>query len=491
MLIYNLRLSLSKANRNLVTQDIINQSPISQPPFHTHDTIIIGGGISGLTAAYNLYKKGFNVLVCEKQDKVGGNIKSLRENDFILETGPHSFMGSSESIWKLIEELDFEDQAVSANTISHNRYIYKNKELLPLPLGPLSFLKTRLLSLKAKLRLMLEPFIPNGAKESDTAWEYFCRRFGKEAATYIMSPFISGIYAGDVKKLGAKAAFPKFWQFEKDHGSMIVGAFKFMRAKKKRLKKEGLVMRKGLYSFKQGLGQLTETLGERLKDHIITNAKIDTLTKDNSHYIIRVNNETHSAKSIIIATQPQETSKILEDQIPQAKDLLVKIPMAPVALIHWTVPKTYDIPPGFGFLMPRIYAERVLGTLFPSYLFSNRAPDKNCLLASFYGGTQDPQAANLEDADLVSLLKKDHASIFNKDLPELKALKILRYEHAIPQLTPEHPDLIKELINLTNQEPGLFLAGNYLTGVGMEHAVASGYQAAENTSVFLGYCENK
>ncbi|MBU0506989.1 protoporphyrinogen oxidase [bacterium] len=450
-----------------------------------YDVIIIGAGISGLTTAYLLHKKGYNILVLEKNDSVGGHIKTTHHEGFQLEAGPHSFLGSSEYIWKLIEKLDFESQAIAASSEAKNRYIYRNKKLHPLPLSPFSFLKTPLLSLKAKGRLMIEPFIPNGAKEEETAWDFFQRRFGKEAATYIMSPFVSGVYAGNVEKLGAKAAFPKFWQFENDSGSMIWGAFKYMRAKKKRFNKEGLSSRKGLYSFKQGLGQITKLLGEKLKNNIRKEIDVLHIKKESETYHLHFGDHTIKTKTLVIATPPKEATKLLSSVMADSVKLLNEIPMAPVTLIHWTVPKNIPIPPGFGFLMPKINNKRVLGTLFPSYLFPNRAPDGHILLASFYGGMLDPIACGLSASLLTNLLLQEHKEIFNTDLAQAKILKITRYEQAIPQLLPTHLNIINAIEKELKTCPGIFLAGNYITGVGMEQAVASGFQAAEKTEYYL------
>ena len=161
--------------------------------------------------------------------------------------------------------------------------------------------------------------------------------------------------------------------------------------------------------------------------------------------------------------------------------------MAPVALLHWSVELEPDnYPVGFGFLMPRIYDLRVLGTLFPSRLFKDRAPQGKLLLASFYGGMLDPEASRLDDNSLVDTLNTEHTRIFGRKV-NAEVVKILRYPAAIPQLLPDHPEKIASLLEITNKIPGLFLAGNYLTGVGIDHAVMSGYAAAEN---FLKFNNN-
>jgi oxygen-dependent protoporphyrinogen oxidase len=336
---------------------------------------------------------------------------------------------------------------------------------------------------------MMEPFIPNGAKPDDTAWEFFVRRFGEEAATYIMSPFISGIYAGDARKLGARASFPKFWNFEHESGSMIIGAARFMLAKRKRLAKQGIVQKKGLFSFRDGLGTITSELAKQLGQAVIPSVSVESIGRSAGGYAVKTGDRQWTAKAVVIAVPPRKAAGMLSGIAPAVSNTLGRIgPMAPVALIHWSQPGD-DFPKGFGFLMPRIYDLRVLGTLFPSQLFENRAPAGQNLFASFYGGMLDPKAVNLTDPELISLLLKEHETIFQRPLQKPAMVKILRYQGAIPQLLPDHPEVIATALRELAKIPEVFLAGNYLTGVGMEHAVTSGYTAADQAWKFLSLPE--
>jgi len=448
--------------------------------------IVIGGGIAGLTAAYKGAQAGHEVRVLEAQAEAGGNIRTLVENGFRMEIGPNSFMGSSEYVWRLSGELGLEVDAEPAQAASRNRYIYRDGRLHPLPMSAVSFIRTPLLSFRAKFRLGLEPFIPGGARENDTAWEFFCRRFGREAATYIMSPFVSGIYAGDVRRLGARAAFHKFWQFEKDSGSMILGAFKYMRAKRKRLDREGSTPRRGLYSFKGGLGLVTDRLARSLDGRVSTGVPVESLRGEGGRLLARADGQACSGDAVILAVPPGPAAGILAEALPGTTADLQRIPMAPVALVHWTTAQEPErFPSGFGFLVPRLYDLKVLGTIFSSQLFTGRAPGGRTLFSSFYGGMHDPAAAELPDEVLHAVVREEHEKIFGLRLDGLAVLRTLRYRSAIPQLVPDHPERIGHLLQQTRHLPGLFLAGNYLTGVGIEHAVESGYHAAENCLRYL------
>jgi len=452
------------------------------------DVMVIGGGISGLTAAWRLNRMGLDVELAEADSSPGGNLKTLVSDGYRMESGPHSFMGSSEFTWKLIREMSFHHAVEPASPVSNNRYIYRDNRLHALPLGALAFIRTKLLSLPAKIRLGMEPFMPGGAKPYDTAWDFFIRRFGEEAATFIMGPFISGVYAGNPKQLGARASFPKFWNFENDWGSMIIGAYFYMRAKKKRLAREGEAIRKGLYSFKGGLGRLTEHLADALGDAVrcgVTVTALDCL--DDGTWRVRGDAGYEvTARSVVLAVPPHRLVPLVRDVIPESVEPLEKIPMSPVIVAHWAYPSAEKrVPPGFGFLMPRIYQWHVLGTLFPSHLFRNRAPEGQDLLVSFYGGMLDPETLNLDDAAFARLVEREHESILGANRERGRLLKILRYPHAIPQLLPDHPDRMAAVSRAVTRCSGVFLAGNYLTGVGMEHAVHSGFTASEACHAFL------
>lgn len=451
-----------------------------------HDVIIIGGGISGLTTGWKLLSQGLDVIVLEAQAIPGGNIRTIDHENFKLELGPYSFLGGSEYVWRLVEELDIEDTTEVSSAAADNRYIYRDGRLVPLPLELGSFLTTPLLSWRGKLRLAAEPFIRNGAKPTDTAWEFFVRRFGEEAATYIMGPFVSGIYAGDANLLGAQAAFPKFHDFERDSGSMIIGALKYMLAKRRRMKRENIKSRKGLYSFTGGLGAITSELARRLGDRLVTGAAVTGVTREAAGYTVAAAAGGWDGQAVVSAVPPRQAAAILGGLVPGVVEPLRQTPMSPVSLVHWSQPSANrQLPLGFGFLMPRIFNLRILGTIFASQLFKNRTPEGQALFTSYYGGMLDGAAMSLSDAELRKLLLAEHGKIFGSALVEPPMVKIIRYPEAIPQLTPSHPARIAQVKETLKSTPGIFMAGNYLTGVGIEHATQSGYTAAEEAAAFL------
>jgi len=444
------------------------------------DVIVVGGGVAGLTAAWDLHRAGLEVMVLEAGDDVGGNVRTQARDDFRMECGPHSFMGSAEHVWRLVEELDLGEQVEEAAAVAGNRYIFRRGRLHALPLSPAAFIWTRLLSFRGKARLAFEPFVRAGGTPDDSAWDFFTRRFGEEAASWIMSPFISGIYAGDIQALGARAAFPKFWRFEQESGSMIRGAMRYMRDKKRRLAAAGTPYRKGLFTIYRGIGGLTATAGARLAQRILTGVSVGEIARDRDGIRVTWDSGRATARAVVLAAPPPLAASVLASAAPGAADALEEIPMVPVAVLHWSPldEAAGPWPEGFGALIPRQEGLRVLGTLFPSQLFEDRAPEGRRLFTSYYGGALDPDAASLGDDELLALAREEHRTLFGFEPGHLEGVEVMRYRHAIPQLLPDHPEVVDRIRSAAGVIHGLFLAGNYLTGVGIENAVESGYHAA-------------
>ena len=235
---------------------------------------VLGAGISGLTTAYLLKKEGFNVTVFEKKNSAGGSIETVKENGFLFDKGPNSSLETYPIIQKIIEELGLKDELIYADPKGSKRYILKNGKLIPLPMSPKSFLKTELFSSTAKFRLLKEPFIGRGRKEESIA-EFVERRIGKEFLDYAISPFVSGVYAGDPKKLSVEHAFPKLYELERKHRSLILGTVKTIRGRKKRAEKSKQSAK--MFSFKKGMQTLPNKLAEVLGDSLYLSTEIKNI----------------------------------------------------------------------------------------------------------------------------------------------------------------------------------------------------------------------
>ncbi|RMF64041.1 MAG: protoporphyrinogen oxidase, partial [Calditrichaeota bacterium] len=188
------------------------------------DAVVIGAGISGLATAYRLQKFGLDVLVLEKSSRVGGAIHTEELDGFLVDYGPNSTLDTSPKIRGFIEEIGLGSDRIVANASASRRYILKHGELLPLPMSPPQFLGSRLFSLRAKLRLLREPFVsPAAPDKEETIAEFVERRLGREFLDYAINPFVAGVYAGDPKRLSVRSAVAKVYALEKNYGSLIMG----------------------------------------------------------------------------------------------------------------------------------------------------------------------------------------------------------------------------------------------------------------------------
>jgi len=299
----------------------------------------------------------------------------------------------------------------------------------------------------------------------------------------MIGPFISGVYAGDPKKLGAKDAFNKMWTWEKEDGSMILGARKYMKVKRR---ERGEDRGKGLFSFEKGLGELTSRMITDLGPAVNTSEKTVALKKVTRGWHVDTEVAEYITGRVVIAAPPADAGQLFDRYYEPVSKLFKKIEMAPVAVVHLGVTDDQaDIPEGFGFLAPRGEGVNLLGCVFISSLFKGRAPEGCRLLTAFVGGVFDPKAVDSSDEELVKSVLNDLELVFGTRLKP-SYTKILRHKAAIPQLNIGHREIVQEIKQETSDLGALVLAGNYIEGVGVNDAVSSGMTAAFSIIKELG-----
>jgi oxygen-dependent protoporphyrinogen oxidase len=449
------------------------------------EVLVVGGGIAGLSCAFRLQQQGVDVLLLEADEQVGGNVRTINNNDgFFLERGPHTFMSSADDVFTLAQEVGLASEIIENQPTATKRFIVRNGKLCTVPTGPLSFLTTPLLSARAKCLLMSEPFRTHArGNPDDSAAEFFTRRFGAEAARVLAGAFISGVYAGDPKQLSAPAAFPLFWRFEQESGSMIRGALRYSKQRKAERKKRGIDITnrpRGLCSFRHGMGQLTSALYDKLHGRCKTGTAARSIRRIDNHFVVETDKGQWRVSTLVVAVPPGDASRLLAQELPAFSELLGAIPMAPMAVAYLGYrDHLKPIPDGFGFLAPRGEGIRSLGVLFPGRLFDGRTPTNGDLLTGYVGGMLDSEALTLDDETIFEIVKNDLVSLVGlSTAPSL--VRIVRHQQAIPQLTHGHLERMQCLSHLSKEVPGLFFAGNYLHGVGMKDAIRSGFEAASN-----------
>ena len=447
---------------------------------------VIGAGISGLTTAYRLQKLGFETDVIEASERAGGVIKSYREDDWLSEAGPHTYLETSPRIRELVNEIGLEQALCEPGPEAKNRFIVRDGNPYSLPSSPVSFLKTPLFSASAKLRLLREPFISrwdNSYEESLAG--FVTRRLGQEFLDYAINPFVSGVYAGDPENLSVKSAFPRLFDLEQEYGSLIKGAVLGARKRKKR--SDTSKQRAKMYSFRKGMGQLAEVLAELLEQNIQTKTEVSTIRKDNSSWLLEWKSDGTKGKGeydIVVSTVPlyRLPEIMLYDKIFDSQSLQkVSYPPVSVLTMGFERGKVQHPLNGFGMLVPAVENSSILGTLFTSTLFPGRAPEGYVTLASYVGGTRNPESAKqpfelLRDnvlLDLQRFLGVQGSPVY---------IKHILQPRAIPQYNVGYDHVRDILDDLEKSQKGLFFSGNYRSGISVSDCIVGGLETADKIS---------
>lgn len=442
--------------------------------------IIIGGGIAGLSAAYYLQKKNVQITVLEREAAVGGAIKTVLKHDrYLLELGPNTFLGSSNSISELAHDIQIAHHLVQNETSAKKRFVYRETKLHEIPSGPGQFLKSKIISNRGKFRLLVEPFIRSKSYDGESLAAFVTRRAGKELLEALVDPFVSGVYAGDPFQLEIKSIFPKLVQIEEQHGSILKG----MRELKGNLGKNSL------QSFRWGMQTLPSSLHDLMGKNVRTNTTAEGIeAMPNGRWMVYTDShgEGIDADALIMAAPAAETARLLMSHTPDIFSPLMGIPYVSLAIVH-TVFRRSDVPiqiDGFGFLIPRREKIRLLGSIWSSSLFPNRAPNGEVLITSFIGGATDPYAVDLSDHDLIShvLSGLDQTMLIHAQ-PRFYHIK--RISQAIPQYTIGHVSRLDVIDNCLKKIPGVFLAGSYFAGISVADTIAHSRKVAASVKSFL------
>ncbi len=440
---------------------------------------VLGGGISGLAAAYHLKKNNIDVTVFESTSSCGGSIKSKYINDFLIELGPNSMLLDSTSN-KLINDINLENRLIKPLDKSKKRFIVKNKQLHSVPLSFSELFNTPLLSLKSKFHLLIEPLITKTKSSDATVADFIERRISAEMVDNIIDPVVKGIYAGDPNKLSVKYAYPKLWDFEQKYGSILIGMKKFYKERKSK----GKHPKKNQYSFINGMQELPNALSNLLDDNIKTNIEIENIDSSTEWKLIyKSQNKTFQENfdSIIFALPAHKinslpTNKNLDKQFK----ILDEIDYAPITVVALGFRREQITHPldGFGMLIPSNENCSTLGSIFSSSLFTGRVPDNNILITTFIGGTNNPEIYKKSNTQLEELVLKDLKILLGvKGTPLIT--EIINWPNAIPQYNFGYGEILKEINNIEKNLSGIFFSGNYLNGVSVSNCIQSGINSAE------------
>ena len=430
--------------------------------------LIIGAGLSGLTAATALKKRGYAVTVLETSSAPGGVAKTLLKEGFRCELGPNTFMISQPETITFLKENQLLNEALDAAPLAKNRFVVKKGRLIPLPLNPFSLLSTPLLSFQAKKKIVRGFFSSTPAKPNETVADFFRREFGEEVLNEIVDPFVSGIWAGDPKQLSLRFAFPKLYSLKEEKHSL---AKVFLTNKKTGVKRR-------LISWPEGLGYLSEKLANPLGQAIHFNTNAHAISRQENKFCITTDTKTFTSDFLILATPFSSAVRLLAPWISEA-NLLSNIPQASLNVVHLGFDRSAIQHPlnGFGVLISRSRGIRTLGALFSSTLFPQRAPKHQALLTAFIGGVQDPNTSQLSEETLSTLVQNDLRPLLKiTGTPTFQ--NVVRWPSAIPQYDLNQSAVLELYKKIENEIQGLYLLGNYRGGISLENVILTALHLA-------------
>jgi len=449
------------------------------------DYIIVGAGLTGLTTAYELKKKGFSILLLEKEARYGGFIQSERRNGFLIEKGPNSGVFSNPHVAELLDELHHSIELEQANDLVKNRFILKEGTWQKLPLNIKDAIWSPLFSTADKFNLLLEPFRPRGKQPDETLATMITRRMGESFLDYAIDPFIGGIYAGDPSKLIPKYALPKMYALEQNHGSLIRTMFAKAFTKKSDRDKRAT---RAIYSCKGGIDKITTALYNSIdeKDIHLSAEDVKVLPNDSGYEVsFTQNGEPCSVKAtqVISTVQGHLVHSIfpsLNDELltPLANTQYARIVEISLGFNNWCGMELN----GFGGLIPFKENRELLGVLFLSSCFKDRAPENGALLTAFVGGVRNDHLCDLSDDEIMAIL--------NRELSELLQLKefkpdlvhIGRHNKAIPQYDKDHGKRLHCIDTIQKENPGFYILGNGKDGIGMSDRIQQARQFVQSIS---------
>jgi oxygen-dependent protoporphyrinogen oxidase len=437
---------------------------------------IIGAGITGLTAAFELRRRGVDCTVYEASARVGGVICTVKEDGFLVECGPNSILDTHPNLGKLITALDLDGHKLPANTAASNRFIVRDGEPIALPVSPPAFFTSKAFSAKAKLRLMREPFITSKSNKSESLADFVLRRLGQEFLDYAINPFVGGVYAGDPAQLSTALAFPKLYELEQKYGSLIKGAIRGAKERKKRAEVASKDAR--MFTFDDGMDVLPRQLAAKLGDAVKPNSPVAGLQRlENGKW--QVNGAEYT--DVLLAIPAHALPKL---DAPFDLALFSEIYYPPVASLSLGFGINQFAHPlnGFGMLIPKVENRYALGALFPSSIFPDRAPGGMTLLTVFIGGSMAPEKALQDEGEMLANALKDLEDLLGLDgAPDYKRLSV--YPQAIPQYVVGYQRFLDHMKQIETDHPGIHFVGHYRDGISVGNSILSGIDTAERISL--------
>jgi oxygen-dependent protoporphyrinogen oxidase len=448
-----------------------------------NNVLIVGGGIAGLATAYELARRRIPFQLLEAAARPGGVILSEEADGFTIDAGPDSLLVQKPDGVRLCEELGLGDRLVPTRP-PRLAFILRGGQLHALPAssvlgiptraGP--FVRTRLFSIRGKLRMGAELFVPRrrAGEADESIGDFMHRRFGAEARTYLAEPLLAGIHAGDVDRLSVKALFPRFVEAERRHGSLI----RAFRSARRPDAPEHSVFR----SLPGGLSEMIRALTAALPaGSVCLSTPVHRVLADGaSGYRLEIESgQSLTASAIVLATPAYVTAKLVKELDPLLARLCDEIRYTSTATIVLAFPRDGVAHPlnGSGFVVPKVEDGRILAASWLSSKWPNRAPDSHVLMRAFAGGARDPEALERSDSELVAIALNALTPILGITKKPTLA-RVYRWPRASAQHEVGHLPRLQAIEHALGGHRGLFVTGSGFRGVGIPDCIADGRTTA-------------
>ncbi len=454
---------------------------------------VIGGGISGLAAAYYLQKNNptFEIRIFEASPRAGGILETANAQEALMECGPDAFISEKSWALELCRELGMEDQIISTRAEFRRSFILSAKKLRPIPAGfyliaPKTFKAWASLpgmSWAGKMRVLVDLFLPAKKGDQDeSVADFVCRRLGREALEKLGQPMIGGIYTARPENMSLLATFPKFREMEKKHGSIIRALTCAQEMGEASGPRYSLFL-----SLRGGMGALPEKLLTFLKGQIQLSAPVKQIERRLNGWGVQTGWSSYEADAVCFAVPAYEAGRMLKEACPALSEKLSAIRFEPVATINFLFNKEDIRHPmdGFGFVVPASEKRSLIGCSFSHQKFADRVLDsKHVLLRAFVGGAYGHDVFKKPDEAMTALVLSDLQEILGISAAPLQTV-LRRYPQGMPQYEVGHLNRVRDIFQTADQGKGLFLTGNSYYGIGIPDCIHHAKQTAEKIQYFL------
>jgi oxygen-dependent protoporphyrinogen oxidase len=458
--------------------------------------VIVGAGISGLSTAFYLQERlpGAEINLLEASHRLGGTVWTERLQGFQVEVGANGFLDTKSSTLDLCRRLGLGQHLIPASASARRRYLFIDGQLRALPDSLGSFLRTRLLTCRAKLALLTERFRSSRRDGDESVHDFVQRRAGRQVAEVFADALVTGIHAGDPQLLSMAAAFPRLAEFERRHGSVMAGMAAAARERRAQAAAHGKRVPRGsqLHSFRQGLRLLIESLQQRLRTPPQVHVAVRRVLRETSvprrpvWTVCGAGREHWRADAVILACPAYRQAEVLADLDANLAEMIAAIPYSPAAVVALGYRRENVTPiiDGFGYIAPQRTRRDVLGVQFCSSIFPERAPADQVLLRAIAGGWNRKEVVTWDDARLLSAVRNELKLVLQIEAPPIFH-HIIRWERAIPQYHLGHLDRVARIEAQVASYPGLFLTGNAYHGVAMNDCTEQGDQVAARVAAYV------